>query len=298
MNIRELGEFGLIERFRRSIRLDSSVVKGTGDDCAVIKFTKDKHLLFTCDMLVEGVDFLRQSDPYLVGRKSVAVSLSDIAACAGIPRYCLVSLGLRRASTVQFVDKLFAGMRDICHKYRVNLVGGDLSRVDKLTIDVSILGEVEKKYLALRGSAKEGDIIGVTGKLGGAIKGKHLKFIPRLQEARFLARNFRLHALTDISDGLLQDLGHILKQSRKGALLYEELIPRASQASSLNNALTGGEDFELLFTLPQPDARRLFSRYPATFKPIEKIVSAKYSLRLLDKKGKEKPVRQKGFRHF
>jgi thiamine-monophosphate kinase len=298
MNIRELGEFGLIERFRRSIRLDSSVVKGTGDDCAVIKFTKDKHLLFTCDMLVEGVDFLRQSDPYLVGRKSVAVSLSDIAACAGIPRYCLVSLGLRRASTVQFVDKLFAGMRDICHKYRVNLVGGDLSRVDKLTIDVSILGEVEKKYLALRGSAKEGDIIGVTGKLGGAIKGKHLKFIPRLQEARFLARNFRLHALTDISDGLLQDLGHILKQSRKGALLYEELIPRASQASSLNNALTGGEDFELLFTLPQPDARRLFSRYPATFKPIGKIVSAKYSLRLLDKKGKEKPVRQKGFRHF
>jgi thiamine-monophosphate kinase len=298
MNIRELGEFGLIERFRRSIRLDSSVVKGTGDDCAVIKFTKDKHLLFTCDMLVEGVDFLRQSDPYLVGRKSVAVSLSDIAACAGIPRYCLVSLGLRRASTVQFVDKLFAGMRDICRKYRVNLVGGDLSRADKLTIDVSILGEVEKKYLALRGSAKEGDIIGVTGKLGGAIKGRHLKFIPRLQEARFLARNFRLHALTDISDGLLQDLGHILKQSRKGALLYEELIPRASQASSLNNALTGGEDFELLFTLPQPDARRLFSRYPATFKPIGKIVAAKYSLRLLDKKGKEKPVRQKGFRHF
>jgi len=298
MKITELGEFGLIERFRKAIKLDASVIKGTGDDCAVIRFTKDKYLLFTCDMIVEGVDFRRKENPYLVGRKAIAVSISDIAACAGIPRYCLVSMALQKKEKVEFVDRLFKGMQDICHKYKINLVGGDLSRCDKLTIDVSMLGEVEKKYLALRSAARPKDIIFVTGTLGGTIQGKHLRFTPRLKEARFLAKNFKVHAMTDISDGLIQDLRHILKESKTGAIIYQGLIPQSAQARGLNDALSSGEDFELLFTLSRYDANRLIRRKLEIFKPVGEITRKSYGLKIVDEKGREKPVTVDGFRHF
>jgi thiamine-monophosphate kinase len=234
MLITKIGEFGLIERFRKQIKTDTTVVKGSGDDCAVLKFNKDKYLLFTCDMLVEGVDFRPNERPYLIGRKSVAVSISDIAACAGIPYYCLVSLGLPKETSIDFADKLFKGMLDIAKKFKINIVGGDLSHAGQLVIDVSMLGIVEKKYLVLRNGAKVGDIIFVTGSLGGSIQGKHLKFTPRLKEARYLVKNFKVNSMIDISDGLAQDLGHILGQSKVGAIIYEDLIPRDKKARKLN----------------------------------------------------------------
>ncbi len=298
MLITKLGEFGLIERFKRSIKLDSSVIKGTGDDCAVIKFSKDKYLLFTCDMIVEGVDFLKYEKPYLVGRKSVAVSISDIAACGGLPYYCLVSLALPKNTTVKVTDKLFKGMRDMARKFKINLVGGDLSSSKHLSIDVSMLGLVEKDNLLLRSGAEKGDIIFVTGALGGTLKGKHLRFNPRVKEARFLARNFRVNAMIDISDGLAQDLGHILAESRRGAVIYEGLIPLSKEAGNLQDALTCGEDFELLFTMPHGEAKKLLRNNPMHFKPIGEITDKKYGLRFIDKKGREKNITPKGFRHF
>lgn len=298
MLITKLGEFGLIERFKRAIKLDSSVIKGTGDDCAVIKFSKDKYLLFTCDMIVQGVDFRPDEKPYLIGRKSIAVSISDIAACAGIPRYCLVSLAMPRKTPLEFIDRLFEGMRDIARGYKINIVGGDLSRSDKLTIDVSMLGVVEKKYLTLRNNAKIGDIILVSGELGGSIKGKHLKFTPRLKEARFLVKNFKVNAMTDISDGLSSDLGHILKESKCGAIIYEGLIPVSREARDLEDALYRGEDFELLFTMSRKQVRKLLQKNPLHFKPIGEIVDKKYGLRLIDKKGKARMLCPKGFTHF
>jgi len=298
MLLSEIGEFGLIERFKKLIKLDSTVIKGTGDDCAVLKFDKNSYQLFTCDMLIEGVDFLHKENPYLVGRKSLAVSISDIAACAGIPRYCLVALGLPKQTPVEFVDKLLKGMLDLARAYKINLVGGDLSRADKLIVDVSMLGIVEKKNLVLRSNAQTGDIIFVTGSLGGSIFGKHLKFTPRAKEARSLVKNFKPNAMIDISDGLVADLGHILRESKKGAIIYEELIPFSKEARSLNDALYMGEDFELLFTLSRRQAKNLILSKRKIFKPIGEIVERKYALTLVDKKDREIKIGPKGFRHF
>ena len=298
MRITQLGEFGLIERIKAKIATDSSVKKGTGDDCAVLAYDKDKYLLFTCDMVLEGLDFKHQEDPYLVGRKAIAVSLSDIAACGGMPRHCLVSLGMPKNSTTKFLDRLMAGMLSQVREYKLNLVGGDLSRTDKLIIDVSMLGIVEKKRLVLRSGARIGDIIFVSAPLGGSIRGKHLKFTPRIKEARRLTQRFKINSMIDISDGLAQDLSHILKESNVGAFIYERLIPLDKEAQNLEDALFMGEDFELLFTLAGKEARRLLSLRQNIFLPIGEIVEKKYNLRLVDQKGRPRTLRIKGFRHF
>lgn len=298
MRVSEIGEFGLIRRFQKLIKTDPSVIKGSGDDCAVLEFTEDKYLLFTCDMLVEGTDFRHNEKPYLIGRKSIAVSISDIAACAGIPRYCLVSLGLPKKTSFKFINALIKGMLNLAKKYKINIVGGDLSRSARLVIDVSMLGIVEKKCLLLRSGAKKGDIIFVSGELGGSILGKHLKFKPRLEEARFLVKNFKLNAMIDISDGLTQDLTHILEASKAGAVIYGGLIPVDKQARNLEDALYRGEDFELLFTLEPREAKKLMRKNLTQFRPIGEITEKRYGLRLIDERGKEKIIQPKGFRHF
>ena len=297
MLIAKLGEFGLIERFKKRIKTDASVVEGSGDDCAVLKYSKNFYQLFTCDMLVEGVDFRHQENPYLIGRKAIAVSASDIAACAGIPRYCIISIGLPAKASVGFTDKIFQGMLDLANIYKINLVGGDLSSAKSLVIDASMLGIVEKKNLVLRSGARTGDIIFVSGPLGGSIKGKHLKFSPRVKEARFLVKNFKINSMIDISDGLAQDLSHILNSSTVGALIYEALIPVSRDARNLSDALFMGEDFELLFTLSPKEAGRLLKRR-LSFRPIGKILPPKFGLRLMDKQGKQKTLEPKGYRHF
>jgi len=298
MLLSEIGEFGLIERFKKLIKFDSTVIKGTGDDCAVLKFDKNNYQLFTCDMLVSGVDFLPRENPYLIGRKALAVSISDIAACAGLPRYCLAAFGVPKKTSVEWLERILKGMLDLAREYKINIVGGDLSRSEKLTIDVSMLGVVEKDNLALRSNAQTGDIIFVTGALGGSIYGKHLKFIPRVKEARYLVKNFKINAMIDISDGLASDLGHILKASNKGAIIYEELIPLAKEARGLSDALYMGEDFELIFTLPRNQAQKLLRKNPIKFIPIGEIAEKKYRLTLVDKKDRQKIIQPKGFRHF
>jgi thiamine-monophosphate kinase len=298
MQVKDIGEFGLIERFKNKIKVDSSVINGSGDDCAVLKLDKQNYQLLTCDMLIQGVDFTLKDNPYFIGRKAVAVSLSDIAACSGTPRYCVISLGLPGNTSVRFIDKLFQGMLDISRKYKVNIVGGDLSRSSKIIIDVSMLGQVKKKYLTLRSKAAPGDIIFVTGALGGSILGKHLKFTPRLNEAKFLSLNFKVNAMIDISDGLAQDLGHILNQSNCGAVIYEDLIPLNKGAAGLSDALNGGEDFELLFTLSRKEAGKLLKVKRAHFSPIGEIMPKDYGFKLIDKNKRQVGIKPKGFRHF
>lgn len=298
MFITEIGEFGLIERFRKLIKTDSSVIKGSGDDCAVLSLNKSNYQLFSCDMIVEGVDFTAKDDPYLIGRKALAIQISDMAACAGIPRHCLISLAMPRNTSVEFVDRLFKGMNHMAKKYKINIVGGDISRSKQITIDVSMLGVVEKKNLVLREGAEKGDIIFVSGPLGGSIFGKHLKFTPRLEEARFLVKNFKVNAMIDISDGLVQDLGHILKQGKVGAIIYEKLIPLSKEARNLSDALYMGEDFELLFTVSHNEAKKILKRNIKNFYAIGEIVTRKFGLKLIDKKSREKNIKSKGFQHF
>jgi thiamine-monophosphate kinase len=297
MLISKLGEFGLIERFRKRIKTDASVIKGSGDDCAVLAYDKTSYQLFTCDMILEGVDFTLKDKPRLIGRKALAVQMSDIAACAGLPRHCLVSMGVSSKISLKFLDEVLEGMLEIAKEYKINIVGGDLSRSGKLLVDVSMLGVVEKDRLLLRGGSKPGDMIFVTGPLGGSIRGKHLSFTPRVSEARYLSKNFRLHSMIDISDGLVQDLGHILRQSGAGALLYEELIP-VNRGSNLNEALSMGEDFELLFTLPREQARKLATKKPGVFLPIGEVVSAPGALNLVNINGRVRPLKSKGYTHF
>lgn len=298
MLVSKLGEFGLIEKFRKSIKTDSSVIKGSGDDCAVLAFDKHNYQLFTCDMIVEGVDFTPQDDRYWVGRKALSVSISDIAACGGIPRYCVVSLGMTKDTRVNDIDKIRKGFRAIANKFNVNVVGGDISRAPCLVIDVSVLGIVEKECLALRSGAQIDDRIFVTGSLGGSIRGKHLKFTPRIKESRYLVKNYMVHSMIDVSDGLAQDLHHIVQASNAGAVLYETLIPVSKDAKGLEDALTGGEDFELIFTLPPKEAKKLIEKNPLRFKMIGEIVDKKYGVKLLDKNGIFNKLTHKGFQHF
>lgn len=298
MLIKKLGEFGLIERIRGRINTDASVIKGIGDDCAVMKFDRARYLLFTSDMIAEGADFTGKDSPYLIGRKALAVCLSDIAACGGSPRYATVSMGLPGNSTVKLTDGIYRGINALAGEYGVNIVGGDISRAGRLTLDVSMIGFVEKKCLALRSGAGPGDIIFVTGEFGGSISGKHLRFTPRVKESRFLVRNFRVNSMIDVSDGLIQDLGHILEGSGSGAVIYEDLIPLSRKARDLDDALYSGEDFELLFTMSPREARRMGFTRLVSFKPVGEIVDKKYKLRLIDKRGREKIIQPRGFRHF
>jgi thiamine-monophosphate kinase len=299
MLINKIGEFGLIERFRKAIKTDASVIKASGDDCAVLKPVKDKYQLFTCDMIVEGVDFTSQDNPCLIGRKALAVSISDIAACGGIPTHAVVSLGIPKNTSVSYIDKVAKGLFSLAREFKVNVVGGDISAAPKMVIDTSLLGVVEKDRLVLRSGAKAGDIIFVTGQLGGSLAGKHLQFMPRIKEARYLVKHLKINAMIDISDGLLADLGHILEESRAGAVIYEAMLPLSRQAKGLNDALYSGEDFELLFTLPVMEAKKLLKKELLRFyKPIGKIVEKSSGLTLIAKNNRQRKVRPKGYRHF
>ncbi|MFH1198992.1 MAG: thiamine-phosphate kinase [Candidatus Omnitrophota bacterium] len=298
MLLNKIGEFGLIERFKKHIKLDSSVVKGSGDDCAVIKFTQDKYMLMTCDMIVEGVDFTLKAKPELIGRKAVAISISDIAACGGTPRHCVIAMGIPKNMPVEIIERISQGMFDLAKVYKINIVGGDISRSENLVIDVSMIGEVEKRRLVLRSGAKKGDIIFVSGELGGSIRGKHLSFTPRLKEARVLVNKFKINSMIDISDGLTQDLMHILKESKKGAVIYEDLIPVSLDARGLEEALSMGEDFELLFSASKQEARKIMKLKTHNFYAIGEILGQSLGFNIVDKVKRQKPLRPKGFRHF
>ena len=298
MYLKEIGEFGLINRFRKQIKTDASVFRGSGDDCAVLKLDKSNYQLFTCDMIIQGVDFRRTDNLKAVGRKALAISISDIAACGGLPKHAVVSLGLPKNMQVHQADLLAKGIFDLAKENKINIVGGDISVSEKLIIDVSMLGIVEKSKLCLRRGAKNGDMIMVTGSFGGSIKGKHLKFTPRLREARFLVDNFKINSMIDVSDGLIQDLGHMLEQSSVGAVLYESLIPLSKEAKGIEEALCSGEEFELIFTASRDQASKIIRSSRYSFKVIGEIMPASFGLRLINHQNKYSNLKFHGHRHF
>lgn len=300
--VKDIGEFGLIERIAKNVRVDSSVIKGIGDDAAVIAYTKEKYLLVTIDSLIEDVHFeIKKATPFQIGWKALACNISDIAAMGGIPTYAVVSLSLPPCLSVGFVDCLYRGIEAVAHTFKVNIVGGDTDRSKKVAITICLLGEVERRNLTTRGGAKVGDIIFVTGQLGGARYGRHLRFIPRVEEARFLVRKYSLSAMIDISDGLASDLNQITRSSSVGAVIYEALIP-VSRRALLRDALFYGEDFELLFTLPVREARRFsaFNKKPiiTPFTQIGEIMDRRFGVKIVDRRGRIKPLKPNGFRHF
>jgi thiamine-monophosphate kinase len=261
MKIKSVGEFEFINRVKKKLPTLKNAILGIGDDCAVLDCTKDKYLLLTTDMLVEGVHFdLSKVSAYKVGRKALAVSLSDIAAMAGIPKYCLISLAAPASIPLSVLDDFYSGLLKLAKDFDVELVGGDTNASEKFICDVCVIGEVEKKYLVRRDGAKVGDGIFVTGTLGGSIKGKQFEFIPRIKEARILVENFKINSMIDISDGLSLDLHHITDLSNVGAVIYDDCIPISQSADSKQDALSGGEDFELLFTISADIAEEMLSK--------------------------------------
>jgi thiamine-monophosphate kinase len=303
MRVRDIGEIGLIKRLSKGIKLDSSVIHGIGDDTAVIKWNKDKYLLFTCDMLIEGVHFkAKKATPFQIGWKALGRNLSDIAAMGGIPRYALVSIAVRPDSDVRLLDGIYKGIKALAGKFGVNIVGGDMAHSSKTVIDVSLVGEAEKKRLVMRSGAKPGDVIFVTGSIGGSLKGKHLKFTPRVAEARMLVRKYKLNSMIDISDGLLLDLGRVLDSSHAGACIFEDLIPLSKNAGSFDKAVSDGEDFELLFTMGEKEANRLIkhglkgSGLPIYI--IGRIMEHGRGLSLVRANGAIENIKPKGYLHF
>ena len=303
MRIKDLGEIRLIKRLAKKFRLDSSVVKGSGDDTAVLRWTNDRYLLFTCDMVIEDVHFnLKRTTPFQIGWKALGRNISDIAAMGGVPRHAVVSLGISPALNVSAAEGICNGLKSIADKFGVNIVGGDMANSKKIIIDVSLIGEVEKKKLALRSGAKKGDIILVTGSLGGSIKGKHLNFMPRVNEVRSILKNFKINSMIDISDGLALDLSRILCASNKGACIYESVIPVSKYAKRVEDALYDGEDYELLFTMSAKETKRFFktgfSRMTSPVTIIGEVLDKKQGYKMITKKGEKKDLKTKGYLHF
>lgn len=267
------GEFEYIAWLRERTPTDPRVLVGPGDDCAVLS-PPSRPLLVTTDMLMDGTDFvLAEVGARRVGRKAMAVNLSDIAAMAGAPTAAVVSVALPRDGR-DIAQELYLGLRDVADAFGVALVGGDTNSWDgKLAISVTAFGEATARGPVRRNGAKPGDWLFVTGPLGGSILGHHLDFTPRVREALALHSAVELRAMCDISDGLSADLNHICEESRCGAVLHAEAIPitdaarersRTSGRSPLQHAFGDGEDFELVFAVSPGDGERLLTAPPIT----------------------------------
>lgn len=295
-----IGEFGLIDLIKRNIKAGPSVIVGIGDDTAVVRSNKYEYQLLTTDILIEGTHFSSNDDLMSIGNKAISCSVSDIAAMGGMPQYALISLGINPKLKVSDVQALYKGLQKSCHKFNVTIVGGDTVKNAKLIINVALVGNVRKSRLILRSTAQQGDLIFLTGRVGGSYKSKrHLTFTPRLKESQCLAGRYKPTSMIDISDGLIQDLNHILKASAKGAVVYEDKIPIHAD-SNLNGALYDGEDFELIFTLPKIKAEQLLKDQCLGFKPylIGEIMDIKSGFYIQGKNGTLKKTVSKGFTHF
>jgi len=309
-----MNEFELIARLTRALPGNDSVVVGAGDDCAVLDLgLVDRFVLFKTDAVVEGVHYAKDAAPGSIGHKALARCLSDIAAMAGQPTAALVTLGLPREFDPSYVEAIYAGMTELARRYDTAITGGETTTSpERLFISIALLGMVAKDKCVLRRGAQPGDALFVTGELGGALAGKHLEFEPRLKEAHWLAAQFAIHSMIDLSDGLAGDVRHLLHASQVGAELFAPAIPvsraarlEARTASSakppLVAALTDGEDFELLFTVASRDAVPLLDAWKVRFPDLSLTCIGKItSTSGVTIRGPEglKPLTEHGYTHF
>jgi len=293
LGLNDLGEFGLIDLLTKSLKPGKEILAGVGDDCAVLKYRRNEYLLWTTDLLFSGIHFTKDASPYEIGWKALAVSISDIAAMAGIPKYGLVFVGLPPKTTVSYSREIYRGISELAGKYRVKIVGGDTNAFDKLIIGTTVLGVVEKKYLTLRSGARPGDLICVSGPLG---KGKktHLSFLPKIQQARRIKRLFSATAMIDISDGFLSDFTRIAEKSRVGGKIFLSQIPCVPGIKP-EEALTSGEEFELLFTV-KPECGKAV--YGAGFFMVGKVTNHSSGIKTFDASGHLYKPGRAGYNHF
>jgi thiamine-monophosphate kinase len=248
---------------------------GIGDDAAVLQGAANGQLVVTTDMLMDGVDFqLAECDPARVGRKALAVNLSDLAAMAARPVAAFVSVALPQRGGMELAKQLYGGLLRLAEQFEIAIAGGDTNSWDgPLVVSITAIGSVGSRGPLLRSGAKPGDAILVTGSLGGSILGKHFDFEPRVRESLYLQENFQLHAGIDVSDGLSLDVSRMAKASGCGAELNLSDIPidpaavrlseqAADGTSPLDHALGDGEDFELVLAAAPREAERMIQMQP------------------------------------
>lgn len=329
--VASLGEFGLIDRIRRALRVpDGAVVLGIGDDTAALDTGGPNLVLATVDMQVEGRHFLRaRTPPEALGRRVGAVNLSDIGAMGGTPRWALVSLALPPRLPVRWVDSFYQGLDGIMAEFGAYVVGGNLSGGTRIVADLTLLGEVARGQMLTRSGARPGDVILVTGNLGRSAAGRaaldagltgddvteaisaHLAPWPRVREGQAVAATGGVGAMMDISDGLAGDLGHILDAGGVGATIDARLLPIAADTRQIAAglgldplvlALSGGEDFELLLCAPPTEADRLRAAIgDATGTPltaIGEIAPSEGGRQMILPNGRTVPLRAEGWDHF
>jgi thiamine-monophosphate kinase len=257
MKLREVGEDRLLDQLLPRLPLGKTVVAGAGDDCAVIEiFAGRNFLVLKTDCIVEGVHFLSEADPVDVGWKAMMRPLSDFAATSALPQFALITLIASKQTEVEWVRKLYRGLRRAAKRFDVSIVGGETSSSPGPTaISVSVAGFVEKERWVSRRGGKVGDELFVTGQLGAG-KHKHLRFIPRIAESRWLTKNFRIQAMMDLSDGLGIDLPRLARASKVGFKIEMENLPLA-RGDRIEDAISEGEDYELLFAISLHQSKRL-----------------------------------------
>lgn len=302
-------EFEFLRWIRRRTRPTRRVSLGIGDDCAAIKLQGTGPLLVTTDLIVATVDFEPATTPArAVGRKAMAVNLSDVAAMGCRPGFAVCSLALSHGCARAYARGLHRGLQDTAEEFGVEVVGGDLSATPgPLVLNVALFAFAGDLRPIPRSGARPGDLVLATGAFGGSILGRHLAFTPRVREGVALNRACRVHAMIDVSDGLAADLGHILEESGVGAVLEAAAIPihrdavrraRVTGRAPLEHALSDGEDFELLAVVARRDApRALATDLGGT--PVRVIgeITTRKGLWLRDERGTVRRHGTEGYRH-
>ncbi|HEY2614294.1 MAG TPA: thiamine-phosphate kinase [Chthoniobacterales bacterium] len=266
MTLRELGEDRLLAELLPKLPRNRSVVRAAGDDCAVVESPpRDFLQLLKTDCIVEGIHFTKKNRPMLVGWKALARPLSDFAAMSGCPQFALVSVIVSSRTTLAWMKPVYRGLAKMARLFDVAIVGGETSAIKgPAVISVSVSGFVERNRWVDRAGGKAGDQLFVTGRLGGSLRGRHLKFVPRIKESRWLTKNFPIHAMMDLSDGLGADLPRLARASGVGFEIDENSLPR-NRGCSIEQAMADGEDYELLFAIAPGKARGLASEWKKKF---------------------------------
>jgi len=236
--------------------------QGLGHDCAVLAApSRELDLVLKTDAVVEGVHFLRTTPASLVGRKALARALSDLAAAGATPRAALVTVGCPDKKSAARLQSVYRGLAQAARRWRVAIVGGETVRTRQLLLSVSLTGTVPRGLSPHRGGARPGHLLFVTGTLGGSWPRRHLTFTPRLKEGQWLARKKLPSAMMDLSDGLGADLPRLARMSRVGFRIDSKKLP-LSPGANLRQAVSRGEDYELLFAVPPAKSDRLRKTWP------------------------------------